>query len=128
MLLLFGSAFCFYALFVFDTVGDAQGFGGAYWVLIVMPLMTVCLVVIFLVRARIYMTMSSHNGHSMESSLQNNKNNYEIELTQRGLANMVKSPDPVEVNTSSQVPVYTADSVVRNDSPTVSVMHQQEQV
>jgi Leucine-rich repeat (LRR) protein len=29
----------FYTLFLFDTLGDAVGFGGAYWVLIVMPLM-----------------------------------------------------------------------------------------
>jgi Leucine-rich repeat (LRR) protein len=33
----------FYALFLFDTLGDAVGFGGAYWVLIVMPLMPVVL-------------------------------------------------------------------------------------
>jgi hypothetical protein len=30
---------CFYTLFLFDTLGDAVGFRGAYWVLIVMPLM-----------------------------------------------------------------------------------------
>jgi hypothetical protein len=29
----------FYTLFLFDTLGDAVGFRGAYWVLIVMPLM-----------------------------------------------------------------------------------------
>lgn len=29
----------FYALFLFDTLGDARGFGGAYWVLIVVPLL-----------------------------------------------------------------------------------------
>jgi Leucine-rich repeat (LRR) protein len=29
----------FYTLFLFDTLGDAVGFGGAYWVLVVMPLM-----------------------------------------------------------------------------------------
>jgi hypothetical protein len=31
-------ACCFYALFLFDTLGDAEGLSGAYWVLIVMPL------------------------------------------------------------------------------------------
>jgi hypothetical protein len=32
-------ACCFYALFLFDTLGDAVGLRGAYWVLIVMPLL-----------------------------------------------------------------------------------------
>jgi Leucine-rich repeat (LRR) protein len=32
----------FYALFLFDTLGDAVGFDGAYWVLIAMPLTPVC--------------------------------------------------------------------------------------
>jgi Leucine-rich repeat (LRR) protein/membrane protein implicated in regulation of membrane protease activity len=36
-------ACCFYTLFLFDTLGDAVGFGGAYWVLIVMPLLPVFL-------------------------------------------------------------------------------------
>jgi hypothetical protein len=30
---------CFYTLFLFDTLGDAVGFDGAYWVLIVTPLL-----------------------------------------------------------------------------------------
>ena len=29
----------FYALFLFDTLGDVEGFGGAYWVLIVIPML-----------------------------------------------------------------------------------------
>jgi Leucine-rich repeat (LRR) protein len=33
----------FYTLFLFDTLGDAVGFGGAYWVLVVMPLMPLVL-------------------------------------------------------------------------------------
>jgi hypothetical protein len=33
----------FYTLFLFDTLGDAVGFRGAYWVFIVMPLVPVCL-------------------------------------------------------------------------------------
>jgi Leucine-rich repeat (LRR) protein len=32
----------FYMLFLFDTLGDAEGLGGAYWVLIVMPLLVLC--------------------------------------------------------------------------------------
>ena len=34
---------CFYTLILFDTLGDAVGFQGAYWVLIVMPLMPLCM-------------------------------------------------------------------------------------
>jgi Leucine-rich repeat (LRR) protein len=37
----------FYMLFLFDTLGDAVGFKGAYWVLIVMPLMPVILYTIY---------------------------------------------------------------------------------
>jgi hypothetical protein len=33
----------FYTLFLFDTLGDAVGFEGAYWVLIVVPLTPVVL-------------------------------------------------------------------------------------
>ena len=33
----------FYALFLFDTLGNAQGLARAYWVLIVMPLLPLCL-------------------------------------------------------------------------------------
>jgi Leucine-rich repeat (LRR) protein len=32
----------FYTFFLFDTLGDAVGFAGAYWVLIVAPSLTVC--------------------------------------------------------------------------------------
>jgi Leucine-rich repeat (LRR) protein len=37
----------FYTLFLFDTLGDAVGFGGAYWVLIVMLLMPLVLYVVY---------------------------------------------------------------------------------
>jgi Leucine-rich repeat (LRR) protein len=33
----------FYTLFIFDTLGDAVGLSGAFWVLIVMPLMPLCI-------------------------------------------------------------------------------------
>ena len=39
----------FYTLFLFDTLGDAVGFGGAYWVLIVVPLMPLVIYVFRLV-------------------------------------------------------------------------------
>jgi hypothetical protein len=38
---------CFYTLFLFDTYGDAVGLEGAYWVLIVMPLLPVMLYAAF---------------------------------------------------------------------------------
>jgi Leucine-rich repeat (LRR) protein len=37
----------FYTLFLFDTLGDAVGFEGAYWVLIVMPLMPLVVYVLW---------------------------------------------------------------------------------
>jgi hypothetical protein len=37
-------ACCFYALFLFDTLGDAVGLHKAYWVLIVMPLFPIVLI------------------------------------------------------------------------------------
>ena len=37
----------FYTLFLFDTLGDAVGFDGAYWVLIVVPLMPLFLYLCF---------------------------------------------------------------------------------
>jgi hypothetical protein len=33
----------FYTLFLFDTLGDAVGFEGALWVLIVVPLLPLCM-------------------------------------------------------------------------------------
>jgi len=39
LLVVFSS--CFYTLFMFDTLGDALGFDGAYWVLVVVPLVPV---------------------------------------------------------------------------------------
>jgi hypothetical protein len=47
----------FYTLFLFDTLGDAVGFQGAYWVLIVMPLMPLVLYALWRVlRPRISQT------------------------------------------------------------------------
>jgi hypothetical protein len=37
----------FYTLFLFDTLGDAVGFEGAYWVLIVVPLLPLVLYVLW---------------------------------------------------------------------------------
>ena len=44
--ILITSSCLFYSLFLFDTLGDAVGFEGSYWVLIVVPLMPCCLYVV----------------------------------------------------------------------------------
>ena len=122
MLLLIGSAFCFYALFVFDTVGDAEGFGGAYWVLIVMPLMTACLIV--MVRVRSYMTMSSDKQGKEESGFQQEN---EIELTQQGSASnrTGDTGDGVEVSVAVGC-VNINNTADGSDSVTVSAMHEEQ--
>ena len=42
----------FYTLFLFDTLGGSVGFGGAYWVLIVMPLMPLVMYVFFMINLK----------------------------------------------------------------------------
>jgi hypothetical protein len=37
----------FYTLFLFDTLGDSEGFDGAFWLLFVMPLMPAFLYAIY---------------------------------------------------------------------------------
>jgi hypothetical protein len=49
----------FYTLFLFDTLGDAVGFGGAYWALIVMLLMPVVMYTLWTAIARSGHTLSS---------------------------------------------------------------------
>ena len=44
----------FYTLFLFDTLGDSVGFGGAYWVLVVMPLMPLVMYVLFYAFVRVF--------------------------------------------------------------------------
>jgi hypothetical protein len=36
----------FYTLFLFDILGDKEGFQGAYWVLIVLPTLPLCLYIL----------------------------------------------------------------------------------
>ena len=43
---------CFYALFLFDTLGNAQGLNKAYWVLIGMPMLPLCLLLGYAVYRR----------------------------------------------------------------------------
>ena len=52
----------FYTLFLFDTLGDSVGFGGAYWVLVVMPLMPAVLYFAFYVFNRREKKTANVNG------------------------------------------------------------------
>jgi hypothetical protein len=54
----------FDTLFLFDTLGDAVGFKGAYWVLIVMPLMPVVLYTIYLCAAFMRCLASSREAQN----------------------------------------------------------------
>jgi Leucine-rich repeat (LRR) protein len=47
-------ACCFYALFLFDALGDVKGFRDSYWVLIVLPLMPMVLYAVFDVAKTVY--------------------------------------------------------------------------
>ena len=47
------TACCFYTLFLFDILGDSVGFNGAYWVLIVMPCIPLCMHISYLLIVRI---------------------------------------------------------------------------
>ena len=84
-------SFCFYTLFIFDTLGDAVGFDASFWVLIVVPALPLTLDWVFyaysgttFVRARIYLNRSLSN--SVRSSRR-------IEmLRQIHLEHSVKSP------------------------------------
>jgi hypothetical protein len=57
-------ACCFYALFLFDTLGDAVGLSGAYWVLIVMPLLPAVLYLVLLMEQRVH----RENSHGPSTS------------------------------------------------------------
>jgi hypothetical protein len=45
-------ACCFYAMFLYDTLGNAVGQSKAYWLLIVLPLLPLCIYAAMLVRVR----------------------------------------------------------------------------
>jgi Leucine-rich repeat (LRR) protein len=68
----------FYALFLFDTLGDAVGFGRAYWVLIVMLVLPVLAYTLFRLysgtsfvrrRDRLLSTLSAHSAAAVELAL-----------------------------------------------------------
>jgi hypothetical protein len=57
----------FYTLFLFDTLGDSVGFSGAYWVLIVMPLLPLGLYLGYLLSAMILRGLCSR-VHSVDAN------------------------------------------------------------
>jgi Leucine-rich repeat (LRR) protein len=71
--LIIGSSW-FYTLFLFDTLGDAVGFTGAYWVLVVMPLLPFCLCLLYsrytlVARSNAATCSMSHTIHSVGDNL-----------------------------------------------------------
>ena len=73
----------FYTLFLFDTLGDQVGFEGAYWVLIVMPLMPLVLYGLYIVVSRYnasppFRIVHNESKHSQEQG--KNKNTSEFEM------------------------------------------------
>jgi hypothetical protein len=74
----------FYTLFLFDTLGDAVGFEGAYWVLIVMPLMPAVLYSATYLFTRLYQredspTRLAADGNAQDQTkIQPNKDDIEL--------------------------------------------------
>ena len=68
------TACCFYTLFLFDILGDDVGFYRAYWVLIVIPCLPLCIYVCHRLYLRYYTTDASPNeskdGIQMSPALQ----------------------------------------------------------
>jgi hypothetical protein len=62
-------ACCFYALFLFDTLGDAVGFQRAYWVLIVLPLLPLCIYAAMLMFTKPREDVQTHVRKSAEEEL-----------------------------------------------------------
>lgn len=65
---------CFYTLFLFEILGDAVGLRGSYWVLIVVPLLPMCLYIVY---EGYYKYGSSTTKNT---PVENNTRNVEIEL------------------------------------------------
>jgi hypothetical protein len=63
------TACCFYTLFLFDILGDSVGFYGAYWVLIVVPCIPLCIQV--LIRCLACTMGSSINVYNRNQSTNN---------------------------------------------------------
>ena len=64
--LLVGISCLFYALFIFDTIGDKEGFAGAYWVLIVLPLMPAVIFACYNAFLYVYREVESHRQESSQ--------------------------------------------------------------
>jgi hypothetical protein len=68
------TAFSFYTLFLFDILGDDVGFNRAYWVLIVIPCIPICIYVCHRLYMRLYFKEEKPNeskdGIQMSPALQ----------------------------------------------------------
>lgn len=91
-----GFSSVFYTLFLFDTLGDAEGFGNAYWVLIVVPLVPVYIYLWQGMYLYLCSTLTVEDGSSVTVSVavegtQSNKSEegqeVEMHTVQKGHAN-----------------------------------------
>jgi len=80
----------FYTLFLFDALGDGKGFDGAYWVLIVMPMMPLVLYVMHRVMLVVRELQHRNKETLVENTIQETSHNVlhiqtdpsrEVELT-----------------------------------------------
>jgi len=91
----------FYTLFLFDTLGDAVGFGGAYWVLIVVPLRPLVL----------YVASYFANSIFMHS--------HPVEVDAVGTSNSVSGKNADNTHASVDLEMRTTSSTL----DTVNVLH-----
>ena len=75
-------AWCFYALFLFDTLGDKEGYSGAYWVLIVVPLVPLCAYIVLL--RVFYVCLLPYVQNSSESKVNKAGGSFEVNCVEMG--------------------------------------------
>ena len=103
---------CFYTLFLFDTLGDAVGFQGAYWVLIVMPLMPLCM----------YSVYTWYNRRS-NSSMTSNDAKAAGEGLGGGVAEAVTDVEMVVVMQATETNKSTMSDPPSTDNATYNAMY-----
>ena len=110
----------FYTLFLFDTLGDSVGFQGAYWVLIVMPLMPLCMFSVYACYNTVTQTaaIELNNVSNINTTVATENIIRDSELQ---MVDMVNTPQP-------EVAIETNNSLIVNstgDSETeiVSELH-----
>jgi Leucine-rich repeat (LRR) protein len=86
----------FYTLFLFETLGDAVGFRGAYWVFIVMPLVPLCLYAT--VHAAGHLLPSNLAGRRDSESSNRMQSVVELRSTESSLDKLERARSSVTVN------------------------------